>query len=504
FICPCCDRPFSVIYNLQRHMKTHPEVDISNVRPQDIPDMQVDRSLYESVASMYADSPDDPEVDDDFGDVSADSSGRTSPYAETPSPPSSKRRVSAASSSSLSGGCDVVDNGAPLAAPQPLRASTLAPKLEEDRDITPRPQWPQASSYFQHGMAPSSLASRAASTNGLTPTPFVSSLYANNGADGALSTIHEGEPNKGMAGPSAASASSSQWATSSFGEPTWPARSPAPGPIEMRGLRQIEIAGGTSYPALPQPHAQAGNLAPHPFAGQFDYLPSPDDYSFIPLAGTSAGVDGAIPRASNGLPHAAVPPLGILGNSTSAHVHPSQLYHSQPFPQQQNSYPPFHFLQPVHSDGPLPGQARMANPPFTPTESFRSNFARHRPQSTYASALYAPPALPATTDVDLPVPPPLLPGSGEGALGLVGSRVGTAVPVSANNDGDGEAVNTDVRVIRSPVQLQNEWDRLARTPPGAEVVRRKDGGIVFPPVAETGAGVGEGGKTVKAPVEGVA
>ncbi|GAA5863579.1 hypothetical protein JCM8547_007290 [Rhodosporidiobolus lusitaniae] len=44
YVCPCCDRPFSVIYNLQRHMKTHPEVDIRNVRPADIPNIRYDRN----------------------------------------------------------------------------------------------------------------------------------------------------------------------------------------------------------------------------------------------------------------------------------------------------------------------------------------------------------------------------------------------------------------------------------------------------------------------------
>ncbi|GAA5917155.1 hypothetical protein JCM6882_003272 [Rhodosporidiobolus microsporus] len=482
FICPCCDRPFSVIYNLQRHMKTHPEVDISNVRPLDIPDMEVDRSLYASVAAAYPDSPEDVE----FDDLDAEPSGQATPVASTPSPRSSRRRGSDVSGSPrMSAGGDTVEN----ALPPDVGAYDSTPGLQLDNlDATLRPQYPPSlnGSFLPQEPLP------APRPEGLPidfaqSSPFVPSMFASHNGGGPLSTILEGGSGINTAADALANASLATKAVS-FSEPDLSSRSPAPEAIEMRRLQQIKTYGA-SYPLsldLASSHQQQQHAA-SPFA---PLPPGPSLHGGVPFPSSTAAFSilsgNSLPSPSSRPQEIPTSPRQLGGHNSAPHLHTSQLYRPYPSPQDQylhmHSHPPLHphsshasssSQQHLHRSVPLPPYRAPS-----PTESFRSTFARHRPQSMYAST-------PPTAVQPLP------PGSDS-----QGKLVGAA-PVAGGADADVELddhgeVNTEVKVVLSPAQVLNEWDRLARTPPGAQVVRRADGGIVF---GDDERGVGGGGET---------
>ncbi|GAA6013051.1 hypothetical protein JCM10207_006153 [Rhodosporidiobolus poonsookiae] len=76
FVCPCCQRAFSIVYNLQRHMKTHPEIDCSNVAPTDLPFLQIPDRLRAPPFVARTAKQDDGDIDEaEEDDLALDEEG---------------------------------------------------------------------------------------------------------------------------------------------------------------------------------------------------------------------------------------------------------------------------------------------------------------------------------------------------------------------------------------------------------------------------------------------
>ncbi|BGP20199.1 hypothetical protein JCM10213_005946 [Rhodosporidiobolus nylandii] len=467
YICPCCARPFSVVYNLQRHMKTHPEIDCTNVRPRDIPLMHVpgnstnadlpsgnslQTALPTPLTPLSPLSPPTIATTSSFAAPPATRRIRGQESASSPPPPAKRKlsdvdppppdffRTTRASDATPA----LPPSALPAAEAQafagfPPTPSSLSPTYADYAD----PQSLLAPQQVQQSL-PQDTASPST-------TVFVIPRHGTIGAP--LSPIHEASTNVNagqsaercpspLALPTPSSTGSGEKKALSAGEDL-PRRSPPPQPIQMRRLQHPPVLGPVAVDSAPSYLAKNVEQNVEQSAYQ-EYTPPP--HGFGPGTGEFDGYAGG------------------YAFSASASAAPNSFYHAGLFQQQQQQQQYFNAEQPALFPPLYPSFAR----PPSPSESFRSSFARHLPQSSHRATV--------GPELDFTGIDPLASGDGQFlALPPSAADVPQTAAKEACPPAGGVGHQSQSQVDRA--RLQEGWESLRKTPPGVELTRRGDGGV---------------------------
>ncbi|GAA6039158.1 hypothetical protein JCM8097_000440 [Rhodosporidiobolus ruineniae] len=592
FVCPSCARPFSVIYNLQRHMKTHPGYKASDLESIKAAVTEASKKAIHSPGSSS-----EPSSEAEAGssrptkrkkvavtvasastsmwtgeaggeDEDEESRGRSTSRIKTRSKDKGKQReLEVEDDKSMSVTWDQDGVAAPMVATtiesfSPTRQKTTitvsAPAPSSSSAVLTPPEFPHRPHLSQ------SLPILTSPSSNFSPRPSTTSVFVlPNARRTSLSTIGELSDHATAAMTALAPSSSLtaqpppsvvvQLAPSSFsasssasiaahssiaaklrhgldGISSLPARTPPPQPIQMRRLQHFVPSPSSSAHAHSHSASILGNININGAGGGLSYSIAPGGAGAA-LGGGGGGEEGFVYAASSSVNAAAAVAqpnvdvdvdgfaltpeqqqaydlgvdLGVVAASTGpaapeavGMVAPEGAWLAPHQPHQQQAQ-----QQGQQGQQGDYGHEQQRAPP-SPAESFRVSFARHLPethplqhqhghgqhQSQYASEHGGPTSSSSVKETALRRLG--LGAEGEGERGAMSAAAGGAefalVDAASSAGGARKTVVQPYEEASAAAggggggrggagrSVSEEWDRLARTPPGATELRRRSDG----------------------------